>query len=197
MRLEEVRETVRQTAENFFSGACVAWAEQPMTTPIFPYVTLKFGDLQRNMHALTDGDADRAYQCSIPIEINLYTKGRKVSTKNNTVTAYANTAVSDMNDFFKYLDSEYITDSLMSKGIAVVLNPPIRDLTDLQNDSRYRYRAMAEATVTFVDEANGLYGLAEMAGAPNASGGGTEEMKEAPSDYIEDVEITDVSTEGE
>lgn len=189
MTLNEVRKTVYNTVKGFFKGASVVWAEQSMTSPTFPFVTIKMRDLQRSLHALADDEGDRSYDCSIPVEINLYTKGRERTNAEGTFANYENTAVSDLNEFFKYADSDIIQDELAEKGIAIVLNPPVRDLTDLQNDSRYRYRAMAEATVTFIDSADGLYGLAEMDEAPNPSGGGTEEMKEAPSDYIEDVDI--------
>ena len=67
--------------------------------------------------------------------------------------------------------------------------PPIRDLTSLQNDSKYRYRAMAEYAVTFVEEAGGRYSLSGMTAAPNSSGGGTEEMVREPVGVIEDFEL--------
>ena len=76
-------------------------------------------------------------------------------------------------------------------GMDIMLMPPVRDLTNLQNDSKYRYRAMAEFTVSFVQEADGPYGMGGMPLVPNSSGGGTKEMAEAETETIEEVEITE------
>lgn len=75
----------------------------------------------------------------------------------NVTGNYANTAASDLQDFFNYLDSEEVVNRLAAHGMDISLEPPVRDLTNLQNDSKYRYRAMAEATVSFSQEANGRW----------------------------------------
>ena len=66
---------------------------------------------------------------------------------------------------------------------------PVRDLTDLQNDSRYRYRAMAEFTVSFAQEAGGPFGLRNGSEYSNSSGGGTDEQVHAEDYVIEDVDV--------
>ena len=55
---------------------------------------------------------------------------------------------------------------------------------------------MAEYVVTFVEEAGGRYGLSGMKTAPNSSGGGTPEMVAADMEYIEDVEIEEITQGG-
>ena len=90
--------------------------------------------------------------------------------------------------FFVYLESEAAVDKLSLAEIDILLNPPVRDLTILQNDSRYRYRAMAEATVSFMLDANGAYGISG-ANIPNPSGGGTEEMSGKNIEPIKEVTI--------
>lgn len=140
-------------------------------------------------------DYNRFYPCSTLLEINLYTKGKAVTVAENVTGNYANTAASDLQDFFNYLDSEEIVDKLAAHGMDISLEPPVRDLTNLQNDSKYRYRAMAEATVSFSQEANGRYGIGGM-DAPNASGGGSAEMADATSGVIEEVEISEETYEG-
>jgi len=195
MILEVVKDIIYSTTDMFFKGATVIWSEQIATKPPLPYVTLKIGNIRKTLFPVTDDEGNRYYPCSTMLEVNLYTKGKKITVGEKVTGNYANTATSDMLDFFKYLESDEGIDYLAGKGIDIQLNPPIRDLTELQNDVNYRYRAMAEATVSWSEDANGPYGIGSMATAPNSSGGGTTEMLEAEIDTIEEVEIKDM-TEG-
>jgi len=122
------------------------------------------------------------------LEINLYTKGKPMTIAPNVTGNYANTATSDLQDFFSCLDSEKVVDVLADNGMDISLEGPIRDLTNLQNDSKFRYRAMAEATVSYAQEADGVFGVQGIE-IPNPSGGGTREMQEAISDEIDGFEI--------
>lgn len=189
MDLGAVKGAIHDMTAMFFAGAGVIWAEQVNTVPALPYVTLKMGSLNRNALVLVDDDGERYYQCDTTVQIDLYTKGRPVTTGDMATGNYANTAVSDLMDFFDFLESEEITDRMAGMGISMALMPPIRDLTGLQNDSRYRYRAMAEASVSFSVEADGVYGMSGMAVVPNDSGGGTVEMAGKPIEPIGQVGI--------
>ncbi len=191
MNLEEVKDTLYDIAAMFFTGATVIWTEQINTKPPLPYVTLKLGGIQRTSFPVVGDDGNRYYPCRTTAEVNLFTKGKPVTVKEKVTGNFANTATSDMMDFFNFVESERITDLLAGKGMDISLLPPVRDLTDLQNDSRYRYRSMAEATVLFSEEAEGPYGIGGMSYAPNSSGGGTPEKVEAISDTIEEVELTE------
>ena len=102
---------------------------------------------------------------------------------------YVNTAVADMMDFFNFIESDTVTDTLWKEALSLSLMHPIRDLTGLENSSRYRYRSMAEAMVLFSQESNGAYGISGMSVVPNASGGGTTEMVEKAIEPIEGVDI--------
>lgn len=190
MNLEDVRSAIYDVTAQFFQGATVIFAEQVNTKPELPYVTLKTGGIRRTRFPIVDGKCNRYYPCSTMLEVNLYTKGKPVTVGKNVTGNYANTATSDLQDYFNFLDSDEVVDQLAAFGVEVSLEPPVRDLTDLQNDSKYRYRAMAEATVSFAQEADGPYGIGGMA-APNASGGGTSAMADAEGDAIEEVEITE------
>lgn len=150
MNMESVESVIYDVTAEFFHGATVIWAEQVNTKPDLPYVTLKTGNLNRTRFPVVDDDGNRFYPCSTLLEINLYTKGKAVTVAENVTGNYANTAASDLQDFFNYLDSEEIVDKLAAHGMDISLEPPVRDLTNLQNDSKYRYRAMAEATVSFL-----------------------------------------------
>lgn len=192
MTVESVRAVAYELTASFFRGATVLWAEQINTKPEPPYVTIKTGNITRSRFPIIENDGTRYYPCSVPLEINLYTKGKAVTIAPNVTGNYSNSAASDLNDFFTYLDSETVVDRIASYGMDISLEPPVRDLTDLQNESRYRYRAMAEATVSFAMEADGAYGL-EGRNLPNSSGGGTEEMAKTELDSIEEVKIEETT----
>ena len=189
MNLEEVKDALYDITAMFFYGATVIWAEQINTKPNPPCVTLKMGGMQKTAFPIVDEDGSRYYSCRTTAEVNLYTKGKPVTVGENVTGNYSNTATSDLMEFFNFIESENITDIMAGKGIEVTLIPPVRDLTSLLNDSKYRYRAMAEAAVTFPMEADGPYGIGGMPEIPNYSGGGVAEMAEAETDKIEEIEI--------
>ena len=135
MTLEEVKEALYDITDMFFKGATVIWTEQSNTKPPLPYVTLKLGAVQRTAFPVVMDDGSRFYPCSTIVEINLYTKGKPVRVGDNITGNYINTATSDMMEFFNFVESDEVTDILAARGIGVTLMPPVRDLTDLQNDS--------------------------------------------------------------
>jgi len=193
MNLETVKKTIRDITVMFFQGASVIWTDQQNTAPTLPYVTLKTGSINRTLFALNDSEDERYYPVSVPLEIQLYTKGRLIEATKGVKTTpnYSNTATSDLLDFFKFLDSDFVVDMLADKGITILLNPPVRDLTEIQNDRSHRFRAMAEATVSYPEDASGKYGIGGMFNVPNASGGGTEEMVNTMAETYTSVEITE------
>ncbi len=186
-----IKEQFYDAAARFFVGATVIWAEQIGTKPPLPYVTLKVGDRNRYAFPVEDGEGRRCYHCSTTAEVNLYTKGRRITGGEGQTGNCINTAVADLMEFSNFLESVAMVNFFSKEGIDVSLKPPVRDLTALQNDSKYRYRAMAEYDITFVMEAGGYYGLSGMSSTPNSSGGGTEEMAAEPIGTIEEAEITE------
>ena len=187
MTLEDVKSMIYDITAEFFCGATVIWAEQINTKPETPYITLKLGGIRKTLFPLVNGD-ERAYSCSTTLEVNLYTKGKAITVAERVTGNYINTATSDLFDYFSFIESDVIVDRLAAYGLDITLEPPIRDLTALQNDSKYRYRAMAEATVSFIQNANGPYGVGGRT-LPNASGGGTVEMSNTIKDIIEEADI--------
>lgn len=189
MTLEKVKEQICKITEFYFTGATVLWAELANTKPPLPYVTLKIGHLDRTAFPIEEEteERERSYQCSTILEVNLYTRESMI-TEEKVTGSYANTALSDLTSFTNFLESEEITDKLAKDGIAISLMPPARDLSFLENETAYRYRAMAEYAVSFVIQADGAYGIGGME-IPNSSGGGTKEMAETPIEAIKEVEI--------
>lgn len=182
---------------SFFQGATVIWSEQVNTKPPLPYITLKCKGVGRTSFPVDDGEGRRAYQSKTTWEVNLFTKGQPITVGEGVTGNYANTAVSDLTEFTNFLDSEEMVGVIAGYGMAISLVPPVRDLAELQNDSSYRYRAMAEFTVSFVQEAYGPYGIGGMPLMPNSSGGGTKEKAQAETEHIETVEITEGGYEDE
>lgn len=189
MNLAEVKEKLYDLTAMFFNGATIIWSEQINTKPTVPYVTLKCGGINRTSFPVDDGEGRRVYHEKTTWEVNLFTKGQPITAGEGVTGNYANTATSDLMEFANFIESELVTDIIAGYGMDVTLMPPVRDLTDLQNSSKYRYRAMAEFTVSFAQEANGPYGIGGMPLVPNSSGGGSNEMAEAEADVIESVEI--------
>ena len=194
MALEDVKSMIYDITAEFFCGATVIWAEQINTKPETPYITLKLGGIRKTLFPLINED-ERAYSCSTTLEVNLYTKGKAITVAERVTGNYINTATSDLFDYFSFIESDAIVDRLAAYGLDITLEPPIRDLTALQNDSKYRYRAMAEATVSFIQNANGPYGVGGRT-LPNASGGGTVEMSNTITDIIEEADIKEKNYEG-
>ena len=189
MNLKSVKDVLYDVTAMFFQGATVIWAEQMNTKPKLPYVTLKVNGINKTSFPITDDELDRQYPCDTVWEVNLYTQGRPVTVGNKVTGNYANTATSDMLDFFMFLESDNIIDYLAGNEVDIQLRPPVRDLSDLQNNTSYRYRSMAEATVSWMDDASGPYGLGGKPYVPNSSGGGTEEMAKAEYGTFESADI--------
>lgn len=196
MNLAEVKEKLYDLTAKFFVGATIIWVEQINTKPPIPYVTLKCGGINRTSFPVDDGEGRRIYQEKTTLEVNIYTKGQPITVQEGVTGNYVNTATSDLMDFANFLESEDITDIIAGYGMDVSLMPPVRDLTDLQNDRSFRYRAMAEFTVSFAQEASGPYGIGGMPLAPNSSGGGTKKMVDAIAETIETVEIEEIKEGG-
>jgi len=158
----------------------VFWVEQSMTKPKGPYITLKTRNITKSLHPIVN-DAGKYYACTTNLEINLYTKGKPVTSDN-----YENTAEDDLLEFVKFLESDAMLEAAGRNNMAIQLLSPVRDLTELYHDTSYRYRAYAEFTVSYMEDASGRYGLG--ADGENYSGGNP--MYRNQEDYvIEQVEI--------
>ena len=188
MNLNSAKTVLFDVCTMFFGADRVIWAEQGNTKPKLPYVTIKFRDVQRSAFPI-EKDGNRYYECSVPADINLYSMGKeRKPSSGRSSKVYENTIVSDFMDFFNFLDSESCVDLIAGKGMDISLNSAVRDLSELENDSSYRYRAMAEVLVSFALEADGKYGISSMTSIPNDSGGGSKELAE-DQEVIEEVEF--------
>lgn len=192
MNLNELKDKLYDVSASFFAGASVIWSEQDGTKPKPPYVMLSTRNLTKNTFPIVADDGKRYYQCSTALEVNLYTNGEPIKVDENE-TVYADTAMSDMAEFMLYIESEGMTEKLAADDISIMFVPPIRNLSKLENNGQYRFRSMLEAVVSFVMEADGMYGIGSMPVVPNYSGGGSEELASAEMAEIEGVEISEES----
>lgn len=196
MTLGEVKQLLYEVVAMYHPGATVVWEKTKGVTPKPPYITLGYSNLNRSGSPLLDDDGEhRYYNYSFTFEINLYTVGKEIQVEG-VGTVYENTAVEDMEEFIRFLDSDGMTDRLSEKDVTIVMNPPIRDLSELIGDTKFNYRSMAEFTVTFVGSADGTYGVADST-VPNPSGGGLAEFTEAEISVIEKVIIQEETDDGD
>lgn len=160
MSINELKEKLYTVISDYFKSVNVIWAEQANVKPQPPYIVIKIMNVSKEPYTVgNDIDLRRFYHCSATMEINLFTKGEPIVVGRNQTVSYKNSALSDLLDFSDYLESIKITDVLMKDDISLQLIAPIRDLTMLENNSSFRYRAMAEFTVYFTDEVSGIYGM--------------------------------------
>lgn len=189
MNLNQAKDKFYELVSMFFTKADIRWAEAVGTKPKPPYLTLKAGPMRKTAFPREDESGNTVYDCSTTMEVNLYTKGAPVTVDGKATANYENTAISDLTDFSLFLESEAIVDKIAGWGMDISQLETIRDLTALENDTAYRYRAMAEFTINYAQAANGLYGTQNMPYVPNSSGGGTVEMQQAEIDAVDEVEI--------
>lgn len=193
MNMSELREKVYELTSMFFAGATIIWSEQIATRPKPPYITLKLSGINKPLHPIRNEEAGAFfYLCGTKLEVNLYTMGKPITIGKNVTGNYENTAQDDLMEFVKFLESPMVLDLLERYNLDIQLMPPIRDLTELMNETHYRYRAMCEFTISYIEVAEGGYGISNMPNVPNFSGGGSEELKNTKTYEIEEIEIEEV-----
>lgn len=195
MTLSEIKQLLYELVARYHPGAMVVWEKTKGVTPAPPYITLGYRNLNRSAFPLSDDEREhKYYNYDFIFEINLYTVGKEVKAGN--ARYFENTAVEDLEEFVRFLDSEGITEELAQKSVTIVCNPPIRDLSELIGDTKFNYRSMCEFTVSYVGIADGQYGVSGNKLVPNASGGGLQEFTEAKTSVIEEVIIQEESDDG-
>lgn len=195
MTFSEVKALLYGLVRRYHPGAMVVWSKTKGVTPKPPYITLGYSNLNRSAFPLMDDEAEhRFYNYDFTFEINLYTVGKKTAAGNSSY--YENTAVEDLEEFVRFLDSDGISEELAGKNVTIVFMPPIRDLSELIGDTKFNYRSMCEFTVSYTGSADGVYGVAGAAMVPNSSGGGLKEFTEAESSVIEEILIQEDTDNG-
>lgn len=178
MKVSEVKEEIRRLAELYFTGATVTFTKQSfLAKPMKPLVTLSSGAVSRVSYPpmkVLDGRPVFFYPASVPIQIDLFTRGRMKKPEPGMMLVAENTAEDDLLGFADFLNSEFVTQWCHEKDIAILLPDTVQDLTGLLNDTNYEYRAMLEITVYFTMPAIGYTGTlaAESVKHEDGNGGG-------------------------
>lgn len=192
MNTSETKKYMRDLVAVYYGDGHVFLAGQKAPRPVTPYITVKYGKSNRKRSRITlydekDQCQKNYWQRRIEMEINLYTQGKNVAPEGYD-EQYENTAVDDLEDFVNFLYSDEIIDRTTKQNVVVSHSSEVTDLSSLQNESTYRYRAIVRLTVDFTDCTYGDYGQNAMKVIPNSSNGGTADMVAAPS-FIEQITI--------
>lgn len=202
MTVAQARQCLYEIVRDYYGNDHVFWAGAKLTRKPVPFVTIQFTGYTRQMfppHTMSDDEFWTAHRLiSASVDINLYTKGQNVS-EGHYDAAYGNTALEDLENLASYLDSEYVTGKAQEfrdvdgnkdpyGGMAILVDPEIKDLSALLKDSQYEYRAVCSLTLLFTDASSGDYGQNENPALPDSSGGGNEAMITDPS-VTEEAEI--------
>ncbi len=187
MNIGEVKQVLYDLVALYHPGATISWTKTGGVKPNVPFIALAYSNLERSQFPVTNEEGDNYYNYSMTFEINLYTKGKEVKAGDESY--YENTAVEDLDEFIRFLDSPRISDMTSGRNVTILFNPPVRDVSELIGDTKFNYRSMAEFTVSFTDKASGEYGVHNKTVVPNPSGGGTQEYAGAVIEPIESVAI--------
>lgn len=187
MTIEEVKAKIREVAASYFTPESVFFAEQKMSAKAVPMITLTFGDLTKTFHPIVENDSnpeERVMTWTVKslLDIDVFTQGKPIG--NN----FKNTAVSDLQDFIYFLESDEIIDELSEYGITILPQTGVRNISELFNDTKFRYRANTQFMVVFTEATGGPYNSRYHV-VPDSSGGGRQAYVDAETDYFTSVEI--------
>lgn len=163
MKINELKEILYNIVKEYFAEANVVWGKIGGVKMPDPLVVLTTGAVTRELFPVTDiinGEVMNYFPSSMTLEINYFPE---VASKENT-------AISELEDFLNYINSPYVIDLCANANIAINQEGATRDLTDLEYDTSWRYRAMAEFKVDFMQSALGYAGGAESLKNKNKTG---------------------------
>lgn len=162
MTVGELREAIREIVKRYFAGAAVKWIDENNVRPTGPLVTLQLRNIQRELFAILEnrqGHPVKLWHTRAMLDVNLYTPGGVSAVQPGIRPRADNTAVSDMQDFVSYMDSDYVYGVLGPQDVTVLPEGPTQDVSELVDNAKYEYRAMQEFTVDFIQNAAGVSGI--------------------------------------
>lgn len=162
MTVGELREAVRTVVKQYFTGAAVKWIDENNVRPTGPLVTLQLRNIQRERFPIVEnrqGHPVKLWHTRAMLDVNLYTPGGVSAVQPGIRPRADNTAVSDMQDFVSYMDSDYVYGVLGPQDVTVLPEGPTQDVSELVDNAKYEYRAMQEFTVDFIQNAAGVSGI--------------------------------------
>lgn len=193
MNIAGLRSALYELTREYFVGAKVAFGNTNITKPGLPFVLLTMGTLQRPSKPeirFRDGRVVQIYPCTIRLVVNLYTKG--ILNSSFGADYYEDTAQSDLAAFVNFIDSDKGIEICNKYDIYVALVSGPDDVTALENDAFFEYRARAEFMVGFTEVVVGKAGQLSLDPPqiiPNGSGGGSEAIATEETGYFTDAEL--------
>lgn len=187
MNGNQMKENLYNLICSYFKQATVLWAEQSNTAVPAPFITIKVHSINRSIHHERNRDSlSKNYHCKAMVDINLFTKGKAISTDNSMTNVYMNTATSDLMEFCNYLSSEGGLFMQGKLGLSILVSSPVRDVSMLENNSGFDYRAMIEVEVNYIEEVKGWFNVSDEF-LPTASGGGSKDMANTAIEEVKEI----------
>lgn len=162
MTVGELREAIRGLVKRYFAGAAVRWIDENNVRPTGPLVTLQLRNIQRERFPIVEnrqGHPVKLWHTRAMLDVNLYTPGGVSAVQPGIRPRAENTAVSDMQAFVSYMDSDYVYGVLGPQDVTILPEGPTQDVSELIDNSKYEYRAMQEFTMDFIQNAAGVSGV--------------------------------------
>lgn len=194
MTIRDVRNAIQYITSKYFAGATVVWAQTNMTKPKPPFITLQLGDVRRATwpdKVVVNGIQTYYYPSQVQLTVNLFTRGAKIMRDGETV-AREDTSESDMLGFVNFVNSDYFIAWENTQDLYIYPSAPVRNLTELINDTNWEYRSMVELTVAYTESVSGAAAVwNDPSGGwePTPSGGGSQELADETTGYFEQVDI--------
>jgi hypothetical protein len=190
MTPQALRHKLHDLVKSYFFAADVVWAMQGQVNPDNPTVLLKMLPVVRQPRPTrqdVDGIVVDSYPSKTTLQIDLFTQGAEPEEVEGVKQRWENTAVSDLADFVNFLGSVLVDHWCYANDVSIEAST-IHDLTQLDNNITWEFRAMVELAVGFTQHAH------EFAGNPidgngTASGGRPQDMANRKTGWFEDVEI--------
>lgn len=187
MNINGIRSAIYEITHRYFAGATVAWGETNMTKPSLPFITLKLGDVRRELFPIMkykNGVQHYYFPSQVRLTVNLFTRGKKTLQGADTAIR-EDTSENDLMEFVTFVSSDWFISWENSKNIYIRPDGPVRNMSALTNDMNWEYRAVAEFIVAYTEEASG----ATTVWSQNPSGGGSSDLADITSGYFERVNL--------
>lgn len=177
----------------------IVWGKTKPVNPNSPMISLGLAQVERPYRPARryiDGVVHDSYPSTTILRVDLFTTGAPTTDRPNITARSENTAVNDLSDFANFLNSVYVDHWCGNNGVSL-RGRTVQDLTALNNDTSWQYRALLEIDVGFMQNAAGHSGIGYENGvcidgerpfSPNPSGGGSQALADDFTGYFTEVE---------
>ena len=171
MTQSELKEKLYDLVAVYFASldpGNIVWGKTKPLKPNSPMVSLGLAQVQRPYRPArqyVDGVIPDSYPSSTILRIDLFTKGAPTTDKPNVTAQNENTAVNDLSDFANFLNSVYVDHWCGNSGVSLRART-VQDLTAINNETSWQYRALLEIDVGFMQNATGHTATSFEGGVP-------------------------------